>query len=489
MTKWQPILIRTVASLGLLGAGVGGVLLMSRPEVPTKPPREAPPERVITTTATAHDEGISFDVDGLVVPFRQIDLATQVAGRVHYKSDSCRVGRIVKAGELLIEKDSEDYQLAVNRLSEELKQAEAMISELKVEIETSDNQIQATQEQLEIDRRQLARAVDLGRRKAGSPAELEAAQRAELATKSTLQSQVDQKRLLVQREMRLESAALLVKANLEKALLDLKRTKITAPFDGIVVSESVEQDGFVAIGNPVVTLQDTAQLDVTCKLHMRQMNWLWQGNEQEAADEDGYRFPATPATVVFGLDGVEYAWDATVDRYDGAGLDSLTRMIPCRVHVDAPTQSRLLEDGVPRADAANEKEGENPASQADEIVAAGHRPKNPPALMTGMFVKVRVHADPPIALMRLPQEAIQPGNAVWVVEEDRLIRREVSIATSLPDHVIVYQRSGGLKAGDKVVVSPIAAPFDGMPVATGPPPGKPQGRRGGEVGRPQGARS
>ncbi|MEL6107361.1 MAG: HlyD family efflux transporter periplasmic adaptor subunit [Planctomycetota bacterium] len=488
MSDWRPILIRTVASITLLAVGVGGVLMMSRPEVPKEPPKASAPTRVLTAIANAHDEGIAFDVDGLVVPYRQIDLATQVSGRVKFKSDSCRVGKTVKKGDLLIEIEPDDYLLEVTRLTEELEQASAMIRELTVEVETLDNQISTTREQLAIDQRQLERALDLSRRRAGSSTELDAARRTQLATQSALQSQVDQKRLLVQRESRLESAVQLVKANLDKANLDLQRTKILAPFDGIVVSESVEQDGFVATGNPVVRLQDTSQLDVTCKLHMRQMNWLWQGNSETTSNDDGYQFPSVPATVIFAIDGVEYAWNARVDRYDGAGLDSLTRMVPCRVHVESPTESRLLESIVPPAgtdevSSDTDSSGDS-ATKAAEILAAGARDTNPPALMTGMFVKVRVHARPPLSMMRLPQEAIQPGNAVWVVEDERLIRRKVSIATSTPDHVIVYQRSGGLQAGDQVVVSPLAAPFDGMPVATGPPPKeiRPRAGRGGRPG-------
>lgn len=492
MSKWLSIFIRTVVSLALLGVGVGGVLMMSRPEVPKEPPKAPEPARVLTATADAHDDGIAFDVDGLVVPYRQIDLATQVGGRVKFKAGSCRVGRTVKKGDLLIEIEPADYELEVTRLTKELDQASAMIRELAVEVETLENQISTAREQLAIDQRQLERALDLSRRRAGSSTELDTARRTTLATQSALQSQIDQKRLLVQRESRLESAVQLVKANLEKAELDLQRTKILAPFDGIVVSESVEQDGFVAMGNPVVRLQDTSQLDVTCKLHMRQMNWLWQGDSKASANDDGYQFPSVPATVIFGIDGVEYAWNAQVDRYDGAGLDSLTRMVPCRVHVKSPTESRVLGIGTSTTAATTEQDGESASdssTQAAEIIAAGARDTNPPALMTGMFVKVRVHAQPPLSLMRLPQEAIQPGNSVWVVEDDRLIRRKVSIATSTSDHVIVYQRAGGLQAGDQVVVSPLAAPFDGMPVATGPPPkdagprGGPGGRAGGPGGR------
>jgi hypothetical protein len=84
--------------------------------------------------------------------------------------------------------------------------------------------------------------------------------------------------------------------------------------------------------------------------------------------------------------------------------------------------------------------------------------------MTGMFVKVRVDARPPIPLVRLPQEAIQPGNAIWTVDEGKLRRKEVSIANSNSEFVVAYQQEGGLQAGDAVVVSPLATPIEGLAV-------------------------
>lgn len=450
--------VRSVVSITILSAGVGGFLWMGTPEVPTQDPRPEPPPLVETQAAIKHTEGISFDVDGVVVPFREIAVAAQVAGKVEFKADACRSGRTVTKGELLLRIEDDDYQLEVRRLKEELAQADAMILELDAELTSSANQIASFEEQLVIDARQLKRSQELMSRSAASDTEVDAARKSELTTRNSLQSLVDQKNLLTQRRIRMESAKALVQANLEKAELDLKRTEVFSPIDGVVVSENVEQDGYIQPGGTMVVLQDTAQLDVTCKLYMRQMHWLWQGVAPDASAEDfkgGYDFPATPATVIYALGDEQYSWDAVVDRYDGAGLDSQTRMVPCRVHVENPTAVKKLDPG----------EAADANSQAAEIVAA-KRTNQPPTLMTGMFVKVRIHASPPIPLVRLPQAAIQPGNTVWTVEDGKLQRKSIAIANSMPQEVVAYQRSGGLQAGDLVVTSPLATPVEGMAVST-----------------------
>lgn len=492
MKTWLPALVRTLVSISILAAGVGGFFWMGTPEVPTEVPRPEPPPLVETQPAAIHQGGITFDVDGVVVPYREIEIAAQVSGKVQYKSDTCRSGRTVKKGEVLLRIEPDDYLLEIRRLKEELAQAQAMIAELDAEILSSDNQITSSRQQLAIDTRQLKRSRDLMSRSAASDTEVDNARKAEIVTQNTLQSLIDQKNLFTQRRIRMESASALVQANLEKAQLDLKRTEIISPIDGVVVSEGVEQDGYVQAGGPMILLQDTSQLDVSCKLYMRQMHWLWQSESSEKTAggfSGGYDFPETPATVVYSLGDEQYAWTGVVDRYDGAGLDNQTRMVPCRVNVADPTEvltlaemeasrpsGQLVTVQTTESDSGGASQrtdqvsqDETPSRGAEIVGGNDNRPSrnlSPPTLMTGMFVKVRIHATPPIPLVRLPQQAIQPGNTVWTVQDGKLSKKTVSIATSTSDDVVAYQISGGLQAGDLVVTSPLATPVEGMPVRT-----------------------
>lgn len=528
MKQLLPIASRVLLSVLIVTASIGGYLWLGTPEVVKEPVRPSRPPIVQTFAAVAHNDGIEFEVDGLVVPFRQIQMAAQVAGRVTFKSDNCRIGQTVTKDELLIRIEADDYELETRRLREELAQADAMIQELEAEIQTTKNQIVSGREQVEIDARQTKRSEELRRRSAASDSELDASRRAELLSRTSLQSLMDQQNLLMKRQIRMEAAKALVQANLEKALLALERTEIRSPIDGVVVTESVEEDGYVQAGSPLITVQDTAQLDVTCKLRMRQMNWLWQSAEHRtrASSEDSleYDFPETSATVVYSLDGKQYAWEGVVDRYDGASIDSKTRMVPCRVNIDSPSRVTVFSEEShepeaselvsrfrqPDSDAPeempkrarkrrsvstdqtpNRPKRENPD---DEDVQRGSMSRdfvdpskdaNAPVLMSGMFVSVRIHATPPIPLVRLPQSAIQPGNQVWVLKRGVLTRREVNIASSNPEEVVVYQTSGGLQAGDLVVTSPLATPHEGMKAITADQaskkkPGQPRrGPRGG----------
>ncbi|MEM8735137.1 MAG: efflux RND transporter periplasmic adaptor subunit [Planctomycetota bacterium] len=475
---------RTVLSLAILAVAAGVFFWLGEPEVSRRPAAKPKPPAVESVAAVEHDDGIAFWVDGVVVPYRTIQLATQINGRVAYKSDACRIGRAVKTGDLLLRIEKEDYELEVRRLTEEVRQAEATLSELEAEIATTENQIATAQKQLDLEQRQVQRSNDLVAKQITSAAEVDDARRAELNSQNALQMLLDQKTLQQTRRSRLESAQALGEANLDRAKLALSRTEIRSPIDGVVVLENVEEDGYVQQGSPVITLQDSSQLDVSIKLHMKQMHWLWQGQGKQPSGQlsDAYDFPETPAVIAYDLGGNRYEWSGTVNRYDGAGIDSQTRMVPCRVNVPDPL-----------------------------AVAAKHEGKDayasPPTLMTGMFVKVRVQAKPPIPLVRIPQSAVQPGNHVWVNANGKLQRKKVTIATSEGAEVVAYQEVDGLQAGDEVVLTPLATPSEGQAVVDaknlpegyldsgmgsrggGPPGGRgggpPGARRGG--GRPPAA--
>jgi multidrug efflux pump subunit AcrA (membrane-fusion protein) len=462
MKTLVPVL-RVVFSLLIVGAAVGGFILLGENKARTRKPDRAALPKVETVIAVDHRGGIEFDVDGVVVPFRQIDLAAQVSGRVAMKSPQCRIGRVVKKGELLLKIDPQDYALEVRRLGEELSQADASIGELNAELESVKNQIASARKELEIERRQLKRIEDLLQRRAGSESEADTARRAELATQIALQTLLDQQELIQRRAIRLESAKELGKANLDRAKLALSRTEIRSPIDAIVVADNVEQDSYVQVGAAMLTLQDHSRLDVTCKLYAKQMNWLWQSQlasetksmsdsgpaseEVDLNDSSAQRFPETPVTVTYELGGVRYGWHGVIDRYDGAGVDAQTRMIPCRILVDDPRSVTVM----------------GPENQ-DSVTGPLQMVSQPPMLMTGMFVNVIINAKPPIPLVRVPGQAVGPGGTVWTVDNGRLKRKVMNIATSADDDVIAYQQPGGLVAGDAIVVSPLATPVNGSKV-------------------------
>ena len=77
-----------VLALGMLG-------LVKPPTVtPNKEAAKTIP-LVESAAVTQFTESFVIESDGVVVPFREIQLAAQVSGRIAYKSEHCRAGQEV----------------------------------------------------------------------------------------------------------------------------------------------------------------------------------------------------------------------------------------------------------------------------------------------------------------------------------------------------------------------------------------------------------
>jgi multidrug resistance efflux pump len=445
-----------VLPLVILGAGIGIFLKLGRQAPPAR--KEVPAATAVavrTVAAEPVSEGLTVDADGVVVPLREVTLAAEVAGRLQYKAEDCNEGRFVKAGSRLLTIDPRDYELDVERLEREQAQATLAIEEVDEELTQNATSIDLSRRQLELARRESARLQNL---KAGgivTASDHDRAVRDELTATTALTALEGQKRVLTKRRNRLIEAKSLAGTMLEKARLDLARTTITAPVDGVVVEDRVEQGAFVAKGAALVTIEDTSAAEVRTSLEMDDVARIW-GSRPAAVTGEGRAAFDTPATVVFRIGDAVYEWDGVLARQEGRGLDEKTRTLPCRVLVREPGRVRALDRyGVP----------------LPQLPAAAPR-----SLIRGMFVQVHVHVVSGDPLVSIPDDAQRPSGDVWVVRDGRLEVLRPRAVQASGGRLVFDANASGLRAGDRVVVSPIAAPRAGMPLVEADQPAAPAAR-------------
>lgn len=460
--------LRLLLPLVVLAGGVAGMgFLWSLKEAPAIATPEEKPPLVETVEVIRHQEGLDLAIDGLVVPARDVTLATQVAGKVVYKSPLCEAGKYVAAGTVLFKIDAQDYQLEVTRLSKERAQADANLQEVDLELQNTQALIELAQEELALQQRELQRQLQL-RGQAASQSTIDQARRAELAARNAIQTLENQSRLLKSRRATTEIARELVEVRLEQAQLNLERTEVKAPVQGVIVEEMVEEDSFVPVGAALARIEDTARVEVRCSLKMEDLAWLWRqparaadspyqpagfsveppgelnGSGAPAAPSPGrsaYQIPRAPVTVIYEIAGRRFAWQGILDRFEGIGLDERTRTVPCRVVVSDPRDVKRLD-----------------ADGGDAAVG-------PPALVRGMYVRLRIHAQPDATLVRVPEEAIRPGGKVWVARNQQLTIAPVEVAAVVDGNAIIDAEASHLAAGDRVIVTPLAVAQEGMTVA------------------------
>jgi len=445
--KVLKILLSWVLPLVILGAAITAFIVLGGPKSPPRKEKE-PPKAVAVRTRPVEPQstGIDLEVDGVVVPLREVTLAAEVPGRVLQKTAACNEGQLVAKGTVLFEIDPRDYELDVARLEKELTQAGLAIEEIDEELVQNATSTGLAKRQVELARREAARLEGLKASKIVTESEHDRSLREELTAANSLTMLEGQKRVLAKRRNRLLEAQSLAATMLEKSKLDLSRTRITSPVDGIIVEDNVEQDSFVAKGAALVTIEDTSATEVKTSLRMDEVGRVLGG--RNAVDGE-HGFPGVPAKVLFTIGDRRYEWDGVLSRQEGRGLDEKTRTLPCLVHVSEPTKLRALD----RYGAAL------PTLPAEA----------PSSLLRGMFVHVRLHVDVEQPLVSIPQEAVRPTGDLFVMRDGRLttLRPRPFHATS--DRITYDQRESGLLPGDRVVVSQISTPRDGMELAEAAP--------------------
>jgi multidrug efflux pump subunit AcrA (membrane-fusion protein) len=445
-------LVGWVVPVVILGVGIALFLSLGSQPPPARKEQEKPEALAVRTVPVETvSEGLTIEADGVVVPLREVTLAAEVAGRVVTKSQACNEGHVVKAGDVLFEVDPRDYQLDVERIERELKQADLAIEEIDEETTQNTETLAIARRQVELARREVARLETLKAGKIVTESELDRAIRDELTAANAVSMLDGQRRVFMKRRNKLQEAKSLSATMLQKAKLDLSRTSITAPIDGIVVDDKVEEGSFVAKGTPLVTLEDTREAEVRTSLEMDDIARIWGGQKTPGGGQDPLD---TPATVVFRIGEQVFEWSGVLARQEGRGLDEKTRTLPCRVIIREPAAVRALDR----------------YGSAMPVLPAG----SPRSLIRGMFVQVHVHVDSPEQLVSVPEEAQRPNGEVWVMRDGHLEVLRPRALGATGGRLVFEARSTGLSPGDRVIVSQIASPRDGMAVVeSGVAAGKP----------------
>lgn len=405
----------------LLSAAIGLVFFLGAVQPSTRPAADtslagrlqALPAVDVVPTQSLADSGktLHLNTDGTVVPFREVVLATEVAGRIIEKSPQCEAGQYVTAGTVLMRIDPTDYELTVRRLEQTQQSEYESINEIDQELINASRLLEIADADIELQSREVKRLDSLPEDFAARR-DVDAARRAVLQAeqqKVTYQNQID---LLKKRRARLELAEQLAATQLKQARIDLQRTEIRAPIDGVIASEQAELNTFVARGNPVVTMEDTSKVEVATSLRTDQLYWVLNQKTSQSPIEElnapangahrGYKLPPTEVKVQYqlsGRDDVTYVWDGQLVGYDGIGLDEQTRTVPVRVVVDQPQMFDVQRRG-------DDESTKRPTEE--NVISTG-----PTALVRGMFVRLQLQLQPAVPLVILPSEALKPGNRVW----------------------------------------------------------------------------
>lgn len=229
----------------------------------------------------------------------------------------------------------------------------------------------------------------------------------------------DEQRALMLRQpqlQRLEARLAAASAAVEQARLDRERATVRAPFAAVVVGRHVNVGTAVTPATPLATLYGTETAWVTALVPVDDLVWI----EPERSAARLQR---------------ERGWPAGVVR---AGRVA-------RVRADVERQGRLAQVVV----------------EVSDPLAVGSAAGQPP-LLFGDYVQVVVEGRVLSNVVVLAREWLRENDTVWVLGEDsRLEIRPVTVAHRGRREVLL---AAGLRQGEQVVTSFLAAPVAGTPL-------------------------
>jgi HlyD family secretion protein len=181
---------------------------------------------------------------GTVTPVRQVQVSSQVSGQI--KELFVDFNSEVRQGQLIARLDPETFEYRVRQSSADVEAARASVLTAQANVQSALAQVTRAQGDLAEAQRDEKRKLDLVAQNFISSAELDTAKARTASLGESLKvtmAQVDVARAQAQ------NALAIVKqrdAQLQQARVDLERTQIRSPVDGIVIKRSVEVGQTVA---------------------------------------------------------------------------------------------------------------------------------------------------------------------------------------------------------------------------------------------------
>ena len=369
----------------LAAAGLGAyALVLNKPDVPIEPrPVELPGVRV--HTVTLQDVPLTVSSQGTVRPRTESQLVPEITGQVIWVSPSFAAGGFFEEGDVLVRIDQYDYQQAVVAARSQVAQSQLRLAQEEAEAQVA---------------REEWKELGVGD-----------------ATALTLHEPqlVDA-----------QAAVAAAEAALDRAMRDLDRAEIKAPYAGRIRQKSVDVGQFVTVGSSVATVYAIDSAEVRLPLPDAELAYLnlplaYRGLGEQAG-------PRVSLQANFA--GSTHTWEGRIVRTE-AEIDPVSRMVHVVVEVADP-------------------------------YAPSDDPGRPP-LMVGMFVQAEIEGRVAAQAVVLPRAALRARNQVLVVDDgDQLRFRDIEVFRSTSTEIIV---TAGLEPGERVNISPIEAVTDGMRVA------------------------
>jgi len=389
--KWKKVLLPLLI---LLGALVISLLIMQSSENPERRTRKTPATTVDVTQLKKQNFQITIRTQGTVRPRTESTLIPEVSGRIIKTSKNFREGAFFEAGEELLQIEGSNYQIAVTVAEAQLAEAQLSFAEEKA---LADQALKNWQR--------------LG--KTTSPTAL----------------------VLHKPQLALAKAGVAsAKALLKQAQLNLKRTRVIAPYAGRVLEQPVDIGQYVSPGTVLAKIYAVDYAEIRLPLSNRQLEFV--KIPESYRGETNSQSQSNEVTLTVNLGSQQHQWLGSIVRAEGT-YDVRSRRLFVVAQVD------------------------NPYGQQD--------PKKPP-LKVGQYVEAQIKGRRLDKVFVIPRSAVRENSQILLVDKQNKIQTRRIKAIWEDGQTMVI--SEGIEEGELLCLTPITFAAQGItvkPVLDGKP--------------------
>jgi len=224
-------------------------------------------------------------------------------------------------------------------------------------------------------------------------------------------------------------------ADLKQAELNLARTAIRAPFNAIVRNKHVELGSQVSTQDVLAELVGTDEYWIQVSIPVDRLKWITIPTKM---GESG-----SGVRIIYGT--------GSVSTFERRG-----RVI--KLLGDLDEEGRMARVLV---------------SVKDPLDQQGKETKGPP-LLIGDYVRVEIEGRELKDVFKIPRTALRDNSKIWIERGDGLLHiRQVEVVWRDPQYIFLRD---GLKEGERLIVSDLATPVEGMAVIVEQPDGRGPGK-------------
>ena len=362
----------------LLAIVVAVALIRTRPKSRRAPAQQGSP-LVDAVALVAADHQVELSVTGTLEPAIEVKLQARVAGEVLHIHPAFIEGGKVQAGDTLVQLDPQDYELA-------LENSRNAVETARVALFTEEGRQQIAQREYEL-----------------------------MGFEQHELSEQDRELVLRQPQLRAARAALKsAEAALKLAELNLARTAVTAPVDGLIAEAAVDLGDLVSTATLLGRLAGNENWWLRCALPVDEVRWIEFGRGNHAS-----RVTASSA----------------------AGVQLEGRVIQLEAELEPGGRMARVVVEIP-----------DPLQQARESEAP---------LMIGEYLEAVIHGRTLKDLTAVKREYMHDGQQIWLVDENgRLSIQTPERVWADEEHVLLR----GLPTDMRVISSSLTSAVDGMSV-------------------------